>query len=82
MLFRLPDPVEVVSWEFPKLCGFVRERRRAVTAPHGRRCVSADRINDVFTPTEPQGTSLESVTPSVIWLDFSVRYAERANPAD
>jgi hypothetical protein len=42
--------------------------------------MSADRINDVFAHTEPQGTSLESMTPSVIWLDFSVRYAERADP--
>jgi hypothetical protein len=42
--------------------------------------VSADRINDVFTHTEPQGTSLESMTPSVIWLDFFVRYTEGADP--
>jgi hypothetical protein len=79
-LFRLPDTIELISREFAKLGGFVCKRRRAVTASHGRRCVSADRINDVFTHTEPQGTSLESMTPSVIWLDFSVRYAERADP--
>jgi hypothetical protein len=42
--------------------------------------VSADRVNDVFTHTEPQGTSLESMTPSVIWLDFFVRYTEGADP--
>jgi hypothetical protein len=69
-LFRLTDPIELVSWEFPKLCGFVRERRRAVAAAHRSRCVSTHCINDVFTHTEPQGTSFESMTPSVIWLDF------------
>ena len=79
-LFRLPDTIELISREFVKLGGFVCQRRRAVTASHGSGCVSADRINDVFTHTEPQGTSLESMAPSVIWLDFSVRYAERADP--
>jgi hypothetical protein len=42
--------------------------------------MSADCINDVFTYPEPQGTSFESMTPSVIWLDFFVRYTERADP--
>ena len=73
-------PIELVSLEFPKLCGFVTNRRRAVTASNGRRCVSADCINDVFTHIEPQGTRFESMTPSVIWLDFFVRYTERPDP--
>src|SRR5271155_5654825 len=78
---KLADPIELVSWKFPKLCGFVRERRRAVTATHRSRCVSTHCINDVFTHTEPQGTSFESMAPSVIWLDFFVRYTERADPS-
>jgi hypothetical protein len=53
---------------------------RAVTASYGSRCVSTDRLNDVFAHTAPQGTSFESMTPSVIWLDFFVRYTERTDP--
>ena len=69
-------PSNSYPWVFPKLCSFVREHRRAVTASNGSGRVSAEanrraRSLDMFTRTA--GQSLESMTPSVIWLDFFVR---------